>query len=253
MYFLYADESGDIGLMKSPTRYFVLSGLVVHELNWHQTLESILNLRRALKSKYGLKLREELHAAHFMHKPMNLQRIQKSLRLNVLRDVIDYQRQLTNIAIINVVVDKQNKETDSNIFQIAWTTLIQRFHNTILHKNFPGPKNSDDRGILFVDQTDEPQLRRLLRKLRRYNPVTSRYGTLPLAIPTTTMVEDAVHRHSQHSYFIQISDVNAYFLMQKLAPCGYVKKKGGRNYFDRLDPVLCKVANKKDRYGIVFR
>lgn len=31
MYFMYVDESGDPGMLVSPTRYFVLSGLVVHE------------------------------------------------------------------------------------------------------------------------------------------------------------------------------------------------------------------------------
>ena len=30
---MYVDESGDVGLVGSPTRYFVLVGLVVHELH----------------------------------------------------------------------------------------------------------------------------------------------------------------------------------------------------------------------------
>jgi hypothetical protein len=30
MYFMYVDESGDPGLVGSPTRYFTLSGLVIH-------------------------------------------------------------------------------------------------------------------------------------------------------------------------------------------------------------------------------
>ena len=32
MYLMYVDESGDSGLVNSPTRYFVLTGMVVHEL-----------------------------------------------------------------------------------------------------------------------------------------------------------------------------------------------------------------------------
>lgn len=70
-------------------------------------------------------------------------------------------------------------------------------------------------------------------------------------IPITTIVEDAVHRDSRHSYFIQLADVNSYFLSQKLSPSGYVNRKGGRNYFDRLDPVLCKVASSTDPQGVV--
>jgi len=253
MYFLYVDESGDIGLDNSPTRYFALSGLVVHELKWHETLETIINFRRILKTRYGLKLREEIHAAHFIHNPGDLARIHKSLRLQILRDVIDFEAQLANLSILNVIVDKQNKTSTDDIFDIAWMTLIQRFHNTIANKNFPGPQNPQDYGILVVDQTDEPKLRILARKMRRYNPVPSRFGTGSRLIPITTVVEDPVHRNSLHSYFIQLSDVNAFFLYQKHLACQYVRKKGGKNYFDRLDPILCKVATRANDWGIVCR
>lgn len=253
MYFLYVDESGDIGLDNSPTRYFALSGLVVHELKWHETLETIISFRRILKARYGLKLREEIHAAHFIHRPGDLARIHKSLRLQILRDVIDFEAQLPNLSILNVIVDKQNKTSTDDIFDIAWMTLIQRFHNTIANKNFPGPQNPQDYGILVVDQTDEPKLRILARKMRRYNPVPSRFGTGSRLIPITTVVEDPVHRNSLHSYFIQLSDVNAFFLYQKNLACQYVRKKGGKNYFDRLDPILCKVATRTNDWGIVCR
>jgi hypothetical protein len=43
MYFMYVDESGDCGLNNSPTKYFVLTGLVIHELRWKQCLESLLD------------------------------------------------------------------------------------------------------------------------------------------------------------------------------------------------------------------
>ncbi|MES9861827.1 MAG: DUF3800 domain-containing protein [Candidatus Thiodiazotropha sp. 4PDIVS1] len=195
MYFLYADESGDVGTKNSPTKYFCLSGFVVHELRWHETLE----------------------------------------------------------AIINVVVDKQNKAQEIDVFEMAWTTLIQRFHNTLSYKNFPGPQNADDRGMLVVDRTDEVKLRNMTRRMRRYNPIPSAYGGASLAKPITTIVEDAVHRDSLHSYFIQLADVNAYFLLQKYDPCKYVKNKGGTNYFSRLNSALCTVACKSHSQGIVVR
>ena len=43
MYLLYVDESGDIGLDNSPTNYFCLSGLVVHELRWDATLAAVVS------------------------------------------------------------------------------------------------------------------------------------------------------------------------------------------------------------------
>ena len=105
--------------------------------------------------------------------------------------------------------------------------------------------------MLVVDRTDEVKLRGMTRRMRKYNPVPNRGGDGFRHIPITTLVEDAVHRDSMHSYFIQLADVNAYFLSQKLSPSGYVRRKGGRNYFDRLDPVLCKVASSTDRQGVV--
>jgi len=253
MYFLYADESGDVGLTNSPTKYFCLSGFVVHELRWHETLEAIIDFRRCLRKKYGLKLREELHAAHYIHRPGDLRRIAKSLRLKILRETIDFQATLQDVSIINIVVDKQNKAEDTDVFEMAWTTLVQRFHNTLSHKNFPGPQNADDRGMLVVDRTDEVKLRTMNRRMRRYNPVPSMYGPGSIAAPITTIVEDAVHRDSLHSYFIQLADVNAYFLYQKYEPCKYVKKKGGKNYFSRLAPILCTIASRNHPEGIVTR
>lgn len=253
MYFIYVDESGDVGLNRSPTRYFALSGFVVHELSWHDTLEKLIQFRRKLKNDYGLKLREEIHAAHFIHNPGELQRIPKSLRLRLLRDVIDFQTSLPDVNILNVVVDKQGKSAGTDIFEMAWQTLIQRFQNTIQNKNLPGPKNEHERGMLVVDRTDEKKLRLLSRKMRRYNPVPSSAGSGFLLKPITMVVEDAVHRDSIHSYYIQLADVNAYFLLQKHDPCSYIKRKGGRNYFDRLDSVLCKLASSKDPQGIVRR
>jgi len=253
MYLLYVDESGDAGINGSPTQYFALSGFVVHELRWHETLEEIINFRRNLRAKYGLKLREELHAAHYIHRPGKLARIPKSVRLKILRETLDFQSSLSDINIINIVVDKSGRSADFDVFDTAWKTLIQRFDNTISHRNFPGPKNTQDFGLLIVDQTDQKKLQDLARKMRRYNPIPHMGRTGYRGMPIKTLVEDAVHRNSLHSYFIQLSDVNAYFLYQKFSPCGYVKRKGGRNYLNRLDPILCKVASSSDPQGIVMR
>jgi hypothetical protein len=252
MYLIYVDESGDAGLIGSPTRYFVLSGFVVHELRWSVVLDSIIAFRRSLKNLYSLKLREEIHAAQFMYHPGSLSRIEKHVRLKILREVLDFQAKLPDVNIINVVVDKQNKPFDYDVFESAWKCLIQRFHNTLSYKNFPGPQNTDDLGLIVTDRTDEPRLRALVRRIRRYNPIPLR-GTLGYReLPLKNLVEDPVHRDSLHSYFIQLVDVNAYFLMQKLTPSKYIRNKGARNFFDRLNPVLCRVASATNPQGIVM-
>lgn len=253
MYFLYADDSGDTGLQNSPSRYFCLSGLVVHETHWNATLDSIIDFRRRLRQRYGVKLREEIHSHDFLHKPGPLARIPKSIRLRILREVLDFQASLPNISIINICVDKSTKQPGDDVFGIAWQTLIQRFHNTLRHGNFPGPQGQGDHGLLIVDKTDEHKLRLLSRRMRRYNPVRQAYGTGTFQIPITRVLEDAVHRDSVHSYFVQLADVNAYFLHQRYAPSRYVRRKGARNYFNRLRGVLCTVASRTNPDGIVER
>jgi len=63
MYLIYVDESGVSGFNNSPTRYFVFSGLVVHELSWQVCFERLVLFIRRMKEKFGLKLREEIHSA----------------------------------------------------------------------------------------------------------------------------------------------------------------------------------------------
>lgn len=78
---MYVDESGDIGLKNSPSRFFILTGLVVHELRWQANLNQLVNFRRRMRVLHGLKLREELHASHFINKPGDLRRIKRNNRL----------------------------------------------------------------------------------------------------------------------------------------------------------------------------
>ena len=126
MYLFYVDESGDVGLNGSPNRFFVLSGIVIHELCWHDTLDAIVQFRKDLRVRYGLKLREEIHTGELLRKPGDLVRIAKSLRLRLLRDVLDFQARLPDISIINVVVDKSGKSFEFDAFDLAWKCLIQR-------------------------------------------------------------------------------------------------------------------------------
>ena len=65
MYLMYVDESGDTGRDKSPTRYFILSAIFVHESSWTPLLKDLNIFRKHLKNKYGLLKREEIHASVF--------------------------------------------------------------------------------------------------------------------------------------------------------------------------------------------
>ena len=253
MYLMYVDESGDCGLVNSPTRYFVLTGLIVHELRWQYFLDELINFRRGLRQKFDFRLREEFHSSAFITRPGKMVRIKRNDRLSMIRSYADKLSSMTDISIINVVIDKQGKPEDYDVFEMAWKTLIQRFENTISRHNFPGPAYADERGLIICDHTDDKKLMRLLRKMRHYNPVPNipYFGTGYRNLPISYIIEDPNFRESDHSYFIQSVDMAAYLLYQHLSPNTYMRKKAGRNYFHRLRPILCLQASTTDPDGIV--
>jgi hypothetical protein len=253
VYLVYVDESGDSGLINSPTKYFALAGVVVHELRWKVVLEELIGFRREIRLRFGLKLRDEIHAAELLRNPGNLWRIPKHHRLEIIRRFADAIASIQDISILMVLLDKSNKPQGFDVFDHAWRALIQRFENTILWQNFPGPKNADERGILFADNTDGNKLTRLLRKLRLYNPIPNQpaFGPGYRNIPLIYIIEDPNLRDSAYSLFVQAADLCAFLLFQKHAPSSYMRKKSGQNYFSRLSPAICAHAAPRDPDRIV--
>lgn len=248
---MYVDESGDCGLNNSPTQYFILTGLVLHETSWASCFKQIYSFRKDLRNTYGLKIREEIHAHAFIKRPGALSRISLNNRLVIIRSYADMLASIPGMRIINVVVDKNKKPSSYDVFDVSWRCLIQRFENTIMNQNFPGHLHDKEHGIIFPDRTDDKKLTALLRKMTKYNPVpSSNFGSYRNLV-LTRIAEDPNFRNSAQSLFIQSADVAAYMLQQYLSPNKLMKKKAGKNYFTRLDPVLCKVASKSNLYGIV--
>lgn len=252
---MYVDESGDSGLVNSPTRYFVLSGLVMHELRWQAHLDHLINFRQTLRQTYGLRLREEFHAGAMLTRPgTELTRITKHHRLAMIRHFADYLAGMTELSIINIVIDKQTKTGNYDVFEMAWKALIQRFENTLSHHNFPGPRNADDRGLLLCDHTEDKKVRTVMRRMRKFNPVPHHPlhpATGQRNIPLLTIVEDPNFRDSIHSFFIQAVDLAAFLIYQSLAPNSYMRRNSGQNYYRRLSPILCRHASRTDPHGIV--
>lgn len=251
---MYVDESGDSGLVGSPTRYFILSGLVVHELRWSEALDQLIEFRKRMRNAFGLLMREEIHSAHLINKPAELVRIPRNDRLTIIRSFLNEVSALPEISVINVIVDKKNKPQDYNVMIKAWEALVQRFSNTISHRNFPGPANPDERGLIIPDNTDIKTVLGLMRKMRKYNPVPNqqKFGAGYRNMMITNMVEDPYFKDSRNSYFIQAADVIAFSLYQRIAPSSYIKRKSAQNYFKRLNHVLCRTASTSDPEGIVW-
>lgn len=252
MYFMYVDESGDTGVVNSPTEYFVLSSLIVHELRWEACLNQLLEFRRRMRDAFGLKIHEEIHAAAMISNPGDLVRIPRNDRLTIIRMFADEIAKLPDVRSINVVAVKRPGDTSHSVFDRAWRALIQRFENTLANGNFPGPKNPEERGLVFCDSTDA-RLNMLIRRMRRWNPVPnqSQYGSGYRNLRLSYVVEDPIHRDSRKTYFIQTVDTIAYLIYQGKCPSSYIRRKDARRYFRKLKPIFLKRANWRNRFGIV--
>jgi hypothetical protein len=188
-----------------------------------------------MRHTFDLKLREELHASAMISHPGPLLRIPRNDRLTILRFFADELASIVDINVISVVVSKRNKPLNYDVFEVAWQALIQRFENTISHRNFSGPANPDERGMIFPDRTDDKKLTHLVRKMRRYNPIPNQatYGTGYRNLVLSKIIEDPSFRDSEHSFFIQAADLVAFLLYQSLSPSKYMRSKSGQNYFNR--------------------
>jgi len=94
---------------------------------------------------------------------------------------------------------------------------------------------------------------RLVRKMAVYNPVPNAGGLGAGArnLPIRRTIEDPHSKDSRDSLPVQMCDVIAYFLSQKLRPNSYIKRTRSSDYFDRLDPILNRHASRTDGQGIV--
>ncbi|MBL4627515.1 MAG: DUF3800 domain-containing protein [Roseicyclus sp.] len=246
---MYVDESGDPGNNTLQTKFFCLSGIIVHESEWHQFIDRLVVFRQTLKSVYGIPVRSEIHSAELIRK--NEFGIEKHQRLAIMRNYLDELAKLNSISITNVVVDKQNKADDFDIFSAAWRTLFQRFENTLTHGNYPGGYRRS-LGSVYTDATSGKKLTGLMRKMKAYNPIPNRWGNGYRNVPILRIIEDPSERDSRASLPIQSCDVVAYFLMQKYNPNSYIRRKSATKYFDRLDPVLNKRASTANPQGVVL-
>jgi len=250
---MYVDESGDTAVVKSPTDYFALSGLIIHESQWLDCMNQLVNFRKMVRDKFGMKLREEIHAGRMLTRPKELFRIPKHRRLAIIRLFAKEIANMQGVSVINILVKKKGKSPTYDTFDNAWKALFQRFENTLKNKNFPDQRSEFDKGLVIPDNTNNKKLKILLRKLRRYNPIPNNpeYGPGYRNIKLENIIEDPYFKDSRESYFIQAADIIAFLLYQYISPSKYIKSKNANKYFELLNPVLFKQASLKDPFGIV--
>mgnify|MGYP002713738437 CR=1 FL=1 len=245
---MYVDESGDAGLTNSPTEYFVLSGIIVHESSWRTFIETLVQFRRTMRFAYGLPIRSEIHASEYINSKVF--DIKRHDRLAILRNLLDELAKQSYLSITNVAVKKADKPPTYDVFDSAWRILFQRFENTLKFANFPG-QHSSDHGIIITDATNGKKLTKIVRRMAVHNYIPSMYELgSSRNVPILRVIEDPHGKDSRETLPIQAADVCAYFLMQSLKPNSYIKRQGAHNYFTRLDNICNKNANRSHPQGV---
>lgn len=244
---MYVDESGDPGVYTGGnSQHFILTGLIVPISEWSNSLERLVKFRKLVKKATGLPEREEIHSSELVRidKIEAYRAIPKSSRISILKSfVTEIPSIFPESKIISICLDKQSLQARVSYQELAWTRLIQRY-DTFL-------KKCKGKGIIVSDDSDEILLRRILRRMRVYNPVPSKFSTGYYNPVINNIIEDTFFRQSKHSFFVQAVDAIAHSLYRKEYPKGSLKKYGLQYLFDTLDSLLLKEASPKDPQGIV--
>ncbi len=242
---MYVDESGDPGNSQHSSPHYILTGLIIDQEDWKTCLDLLKTLRANIKASYGLQPQTEFHAMEiFRTSSPAYKAIKKYDRINMLKF---YANEIpiifSNAKILNICLKKSDHPLILNFQNLAWNRFISRY-DTYLRKTVK------DKGIIICDESNENQLRNLLRKSRIYNPVPSLFGGTYNAV-TQNIIEDISHRKSSLSFFIQTCDVIAHCLYRKEFPKGSLRKQSVETIFNLLDPILLKEASHTDLQGIV--
>ncbi|OXU14487.1 DUF3800 domain-containing protein [Sedimentisphaera salicampi] len=249
MYLLYSDESGDPG-KSNQGNHFILSSLLVHESRWHECFGLIKQLRANLKQEYGINRNDELHANKNIAGRGALwgTMYSKEMRVKLFKAVLEAISQMPGAKTMSICINKSSSQLERksgrDIHDTAWRFMLQRFDNFISRKS-----TDKDYGIVFHDTGHDVEIRKLMRKIRVFNYVPSKYGK-SRNLPLTSLIEDPVPRDSAHSQFIQLVDYIAYCLFRKIEPTE--KYPELKELYNMLEPVALKEVSSSNDLGIVY-
>lgn len=198
----YFDESGDDGIKNYSSETFILTSIYMKDIDWETNFSKFKSMRKILKDKYNLPIKEEFHTADFFtdknpYREYNWTNEQRKAILSIYA----YTIANLNIKCINVVIDKNKIQNDDYpVLRNALTYNIQRIEN-----------DSDWKYIIISDKGRIKIMRKTAREIRKFNPIISHYNDYYNA-PVKNLIEDILEKDSADSYFIQISDFISYVI-----------------------------------------
>jgi hypothetical protein len=253
MFILYYDESGDDGFPRYSSPLFVLSTNYIHDSRWREAFEKIRDFRRMLNANYGLPMKMEIHSKEFLQNKMPYRPFSftEEKKIEIIDQYCECISQLP-IQVVNVVINKLLiRKPSYPVLDNSLTYSVQRVVNTI--------PDVTEKLLIISDEGRIPKMRTTTRRLQVFNPIPSRFmGGVVAQRPIDRLIEDPLPKESQHSYFIQVSDLIAFLVYNYML----VKVSAGKinnrlpvedqkieEWLNIITPILNLKATSANKFG----
>jgi Protein of unknown function (DUF3800) len=213
MELLFIDESGDNGLVEGSTEFYILAGISIESSCWKECFWKILDLRRVISQKYGLRI-DEIKGSHlFSHRGPFFNSSLNPLDLEwIYNQIIDL---ICAPLIECFAIVKSKKEFKKSQFQPKtknlirllderiWREYLTAYETYLLEKT--GKTQRPQTALIYFDfnPSQEKHVRQIVREFSRKFDRQARF-------PSAGIVEDVIFRDSKASYFIQLADILAF-------------------------------------------
>jgi hypothetical protein len=247
MYFLYVDESGDCGKFnhetpqKSGTKYFILSGLLVHDSKWKIALDTLKAFRKKIAREGFLAYDVEFHCAEMIdpHKTRAYTSISVKDRwvlIEEFAEVIGQQKAFQNIT---VVIDKTSTQLLPSQYLTAAIDAMYLAFDEFL-------KSKQENGLVFLDRANEKLINTHVRTI-----LGTGVSQAAPAIRIGWIIEDPIFKNSSDSFFVQASDLCAYTAKEFCFPLTARKKFQADRIFSRKIGSSIFKSLKANKNGII--
>jgi hypothetical protein len=185
---------------------YTLACVLVPADSWTQRLDVLIQMRRSIGKRYGIRLRDEIKANYLLRSRGDLKRY--GLGDGQSRDI--YQTHMRHLILVSsgvfaVVVDKRKMAKPRDPSEIAWKYLMQRLRERSSRSGVPV--------CIVHDEGEDGKIKSWHRAFRRVS-----WDASGAMVPAPFFVEDPVPRKSHDSYFLQLADLCAYAAYRRIVP-----------------------------------
>ena len=243
MELLFIDESGDDGVVKGSSEFYILAGVAVEDIYWKETFWKLSNFRLLLFQKYGLRI-EELKGEHlFQHEGYLFNtKIEPFDEKWICENLIELICSDLKVACYVLAKSKsafleRHPEPLSNpakLFrQEIWREYLFHFEQYLLQKSLAS--KHPQTAMIFYDRNQERHVKNLVREFARRFDVQRGF-------PAAGLIEDVVFYDSKMSLLIQLADFLASVSLRIL------KGRRPKDEFEITLELLEKLKSKQESF-----